>query len=104
MEKANPAYVIFDVKIHSLDGMKTYGEKVESTYKRYGGKRVVRGGEIVSFDGQPPQGHLVILQFDSMELARAWHDSPEYQEIIKYRHEFADSTVWLVEGVASEQL
>ena len=102
MEKTNPAYFIFDVKIHDLDGMKVYGEKVESTYQRYGGKRVVLGGQVTTVEGQPPLGHLVILQFDSMAQAQAWHDSPEYQEIIHYRHECTDSNVWLAEGVATD--
>ncbi|HHY0584543.1 DUF1330 domain-containing protein [Vibrio natriegens] len=101
MEKTNPAYFIFDVKIHNLDGMKVYGEKVESTYKRYGGKRVIRAADVITIEGHPPQGHLVVLQFDSIDKARAWHDSPEYQEIVRYRHEYTDSNVWLVEGLPS---
>jgi uncharacterized protein (DUF1330 family) len=28
---------------------------------------------------------LVMLQFDSVGQAHAWHDSPAYQEIIHYR-------------------
>ena len=102
MKPTNPAYFIFDVKIHDLEGMKIYGEKVESTYKRFGGKRVIHGGEVITVEGSSPKGHVVVLQFDSMELAKAWHDSPEYQEILHYRHAFTDSTVWLIEGVAPD--
>ncbi len=102
MEKPNPAYFIFDVKIHNLDGMKVYRETVESTYKRYGGKRVALGGDVITIEGLPPQGHVVMLQFDSMEKAKAWHDSPEYQEILRDRVASADSNVWLVEGVTAD--
>ena len=98
--ETKPAYFIFDVKIHDLAGMKIYGEKVESTYQRYGGKRVVLCGQVIALEGNAPQGHLVILQFDSVEQAQAWHDSPEYQEIMPYRHACCDSTVWLAEGIA----
>lgn len=99
-----PAYFIFDVKINDLAGMKVYGEKVATTYQRYGGKRVAFGGQVVAVEGQVPNGHLVMLQFDCMAQAQAWHDSPEYQEILPYRLACCDSTVWLVEGVAATHI
>lgn len=100
----NPAYFIFDVKIHDLAGMKVYGEQVESTYQRYGGKRVALGGQVIALEGHAPNGHLVMLQFDSMAQAQAWNDSPEYQQILPYRLACCDSTVWLVEGIASANI
>jgi uncharacterized protein (DUF1330 family) len=46
---------------------------------------------------------LVMLQFDSVGQAHAWHDSPAYQDIIHYRHAAASTNAWLVKGVMPEQ-
>lgn len=101
MTTTNPAYYIFDVSIHDLAGMKIYSEKVESTYKPYGGTRIVRTEQVNTIEGKPPQGSVIILQFASVEQAKAWHNSPEYQEILPYRHACTHSNVWLVEGQAT---
>ena len=45
--------------------------------KRSGGKYVAGGfNKTVTFDGAPPPNRVVILQFESMDAAKAWNDSP----------------------------
>ncbi|WP_320150305.1 DUF1330 domain-containing protein [uncultured Tolumonas sp.] len=100
MENNKPAYFIFDVKIHDPVALKPYQEQVAATYKPYGGKRLVAAGKTETIEGDDPKGILVILQFDSVEKAHAWHDSPEYQALIPFRVAATDTTCWLVEGVA----
>lgn len=95
-----PAYFIFDAKIHDPAGMQPYQAKVADTYHRYGGQLLVLGGQTEVHEGLAPQGVLVILQFPSMEQARAWHDSADYQAIIGYRLAAATTHAWLVEGLA----
>lgn len=97
---ANPVYFIIDVKITDPEGMKPYQAKVAATFEAFGGKRIVAGGKVESLEGNTPQGKIVIVQFDDMEQAHAWHDSTEYQTIIGYRHAAAESHAYLVEGVA----
>lgn len=94
-----PAYFIIDVNVHHPEGIKPYSEKVADTYKAYGGKLLVYRGEAERLEGVVPSGRIVILQFDSIEKARAWHESPEYQAIIKYREAAAKSNAFLVEGL-----
>ncbi|MDR2261876.1 DUF1330 domain-containing protein [Enterobacter soli] len=103
MNVSEPAYFIFDVVIHDPAAMQPYREKVEASYKAFGGKRLVMGGQCDTVEGNGPQGMLVMLQFDSAEQAHAWHDSPAYQEIIHYRHAAASTNAWLVKGVMPEQ-
>lgn len=94
-----PAFFVFDASIHDPEAMQPYHQQVEATYKAFGGKLLVLGkGETV--EGVPPLGTLVILQFDSLEDARAWHASAAYQAIIHYRHAGANTNAWLVEGMA----
>jgi uncharacterized protein (DUF1330 family) len=41
----------------------------------------------------------VLLQFDSIEQARAWRQSPQYQDIHRMRTTYARSNMVVVEGV-----
>ena len=47
----------------------------------------------------PKADGIVILEFDDMDAARAWHGSPAYQEAMKHRQLGADYRVLLVDGV-----
>lgn len=94
-----PAYFIIDVKVHNPEGMKPYSEKVAETYKPFGGKLMVYREQAEQVEGKAPEGLIVILQFESIEKAKAWHDSPEYQSILKYREAASESNAFLVEGL-----
>ena len=60
-----------DAKIASLFG---------PVAKAFGGRYVVRGGNPVSFSGEPLK-RVVVIVFDSMEKARAWKKSPRHKEL-----------------------
>jgi len=98
---ANAAYYVIDVKIHDPEGMKPYQAKVLETIQNFGGKLIIAGGQIEKLEGHAPQGIIVMVQFDSMAQARAWHESPEYQAIIGFRQASSEGHSYLVEGVAA---
>lgn len=102
MDTSAPAYFIFNVIIHDLEALKPYLEKVEASYKAFGGERIVMGGECRTLEGEPPQGLIVILAFSRLEKAQAWYDSPDYQAILPYRLRAATTQTWLVEGSPSK--
>lgn len=93
------AYVIADVEVRNPESYATdYSRHVRATVDRYGGRFVVRGGttEVVEGDWKPAR--LVVIEFESMERARAWYTSTEYQAILPARHENARSNIIMVEG------
>lgn len=98
---SKPAYFIIDVKIHNYEAIKPYAEKVANTHEAFGGKLIVYGAKAEPLEGKIPEGQIVILQFDNIEQARAWHDSDEYQAIIGYRQAASEGNAYLVEGIAS---
>ncbi|UOK73292.1 DUF1330 domain-containing protein [Ancylobacter polymorphus] len=98
MEEQKPAYFVFEVTVRDPDALKRYQQKVEDTFRAYGGKRIVAGGKIEAIEGAAPQGRIIILEFDTIEQAHAWLDSPEYQAIVHYRHAAAETRAYLVEG------
>lgn len=98
--KKGPGYVIAEVDVHDAATFQKYGAKVPDTLKPYGGHYLVRGGKIEAVEGQAPRDRFVVLAFDSVEKARAWENSAEYEAIKPIRHSSATSRVFIVEGVA----
>jgi uncharacterized protein (DUF1330 family) len=98
--KANQphAYYIAEFKITDPQGMQPYSARVASTFEPYGGRYIVRGGKIAALEGEGPNNRMVIIEFDSMEKAQAWYDSPAYAQLKPIRHKNAISRVYIVEG------
>ena len=69
-----PAFYIADFELIDRDGIRPYSAGVELTFAPFGGKYVV-----AALEGEPPKGRLVVIGFPSMERAKAWYVSPEYQ-------------------------
>ena len=61
-------------------------------------KFLVRNGRFEVLEGEPPQA-VMMLEFASMSDARAWYDSPLYQEALQHRFKGARCRALLVEGV-----
>lgn len=73
--------------------------RVEATMEPYGGEWLVHGAGLEPLEGTWT-GDLVIIGFPTLAEARAWYDSPGYQEILGLRTRNSDSMAALVEGVA----
>ena len=58
-----------------------FRERVGATVEAHGGRYLVRGGATEVADGDWTPDRLVVIEFDSVEQARAWVNSPEYTEI-----------------------
>ncbi len=55
-------------------------------------------GATEALEGEAPQG-VILLQFPSVEEARAWYHSPAYQEALPNRLKAADYRTIIVEGL-----
>jgi uncharacterized protein (DUF1330 family) len=64
----------------------------------FGGRYVVRGGSIENIEGDWQPGRVVIIEFDSVEQAKAWYDSQEYEEAKALRIRSTISSLMIVEG------
>ncbi|MBT5571912.1 MAG: DUF1330 domain-containing protein [Alphaproteobacteria bacterium] len=93
------AYVIADSKVHDPETMKNYGSKVGETLKKYGGRPIVAGGAIDVKEGNWTPTRVIVLEFESVEAAQTWYNSPEYQEILPIRLSAADDNFIIVDGV-----
>ena len=93
------AFVIVQVEIHDAATYERYKELAPPAIAAYGGRYVARGGRTETLEGDWSPGRLVILEFPSMERARAWWASPEYAEAKAMRHASARSQLLAVEGL-----
>ncbi|WP_328319313.1 DUF1330 domain-containing protein [Streptomyces sp. NBC_00388] len=76
-----------------------YIETIQTTLDPFGGRFLVHGADVEVREGTWP-GAPVIIGFPGIEEARAWYDSPAYQELLPLRTDHIPGDVVLVEGVA----
>jgi uncharacterized protein (DUF1330 family) len=79
--------------------LRDYAAHVQATVDPFGGRYLVRGGKTISVEGDPPKGRIVISEFDSIEKARAWRESPAYKKICVVRERETKSRQYIVEGL-----
>jgi len=92
-----PAYVVtlFDSGLRSATDT-DYPSLNPATFQPYGGHYIIHFGKTVSFDGRPPN-RFVIIAFDSMEKAQAWHSSDAFRQSYDAR-KLSDVRAFAVEG------
>ena len=100
--QAKPAgYVVVEVAVTDKDGYaKEFIPPAAKAIEEGGGKYVVRGGKTVSFQGTPPASRVVVLQFESMDKAQAWWDSPGRKNSQTVGDKYATFRIFAVEGAS----
>ena len=93
------AYVIVDIHVTDPIRYEDYKQLAAPTVELYGGKYMARGGKTETLEGDWSPTRLVILQFESVEQAKNWLNSPEYSGPRNIRHETAKSNMIVVEGL-----
>ena len=70
----------------------------EAATAAYGGRSIVRGGDIRVLEGNRPVRRAVILEFDSPQQAEAFYRSPQYQEALALRLQSSTGHAYLLTG------
>ena len=93
------AYLISTIDITDPASYEEYRKLVGPVLQRYGGKFLVRGGKIHYVEGAWQPKRVVVVEFESIEKAKAFNDAPEYAQAKSIRHRASVSSVIIVEGV-----
>jgi uncharacterized protein (DUF1330 family) len=96
---AVPAYIIVETDITDPEQYEQYKAASPGAVAAGGGRFVVRGGELAVLEGDWKPKRLVVLEFENLEAAKAFYDSPEYQAAIKLREGAASLNMVAVEGL-----
>jgi uncharacterized protein (DUF1330 family) len=94
------AYAIGRLAMRNPAWVQEYGPKTAALVQKYGGKYLVRGGAMEQLEGAGPlPSVVVVLEFPSIDQARAWYNDPDYAPLIRLRQTGSDLDFILVEGL-----
>lgn len=91
-------YWIARVDVRDTEGYKDYLAAARIAFDKYGAVVLARGGAMHGVEGEA-RGRNVVLEFASLDQAKACYDSPEYQRAAAIRQRHAQAEIVLVEGV-----
>ena len=94
-----PAYVIVDINITDPEAYEEYKKATPITLAAHGGRFIARGGDVDVLEGDWTPGRVVIIEFDSVEAAKTWWSSPEYEAPKALRQSASNASLIVVEGV-----
>jgi uncharacterized protein (DUF1330 family) len=80
-----------------------YGELAGPAIEQFGGHFIVSNAEPVVVEGESLSRYLSIVEFPSIEVAKAWYGSPEYAEArVLTPAAFRGRLLTFVEGVETK--
>ena len=75
-----------------------YTRATPTAIERFGGKFIVRGGETITLEGPQETARVVIIEFPSLDTAKAFYHSEEYSRAKKLREGAATGQFLAIEG------
>jgi uncharacterized protein (DUF1330 family) len=88
--------IVNDQAAYSKDFAPVIGKTIEEA----GGKFLARGGKTFSMHGKPPAPRVVVVQFDSVDKAQAWANSPAAKAAFAIGAKYGTLNDYIVEGVS----
>lgn len=92
-------YAIFTEEIRDQKTYQGYVQKVVPTIRNAGGQLIVVDDNVAVLEGQWHGTRTVVIEFESVDAARNWYNSAEYQAIINERHVSTKANAVILKGV-----
>jgi uncharacterized protein (DUF1330 family) len=92
-------YIIVDVIIQDPVRYEEYKKLTPGSLAPFDGKFIVRGGATETLEGDWNPGRIVVLEFPSVEKAKAWWSSDGYAPAKALRQATSITQMIVVEGV-----
>jgi uncharacterized protein (DUF1330 family) len=92
-----PGYVIANYTINDPEAFQKYPPAVGPTVAHYGGKLLVADRDVRAVEGSPKSA-IVVIEFESVEAARRWYDSPENTAIKGLRTSTTEGWLAIADG------
>lgn len=92
------AYIIVDVQVTDPARYEDYKKLTPGSLVAFEGKFIVRGGQTETLEGDWHPGRIVVLEFPSMERAKAWWSSDGYAPAKALRQAASITRMIVVEG------
>jgi uncharacterized protein (DUF1330 family) len=91
-------YWIGSVDVHDPEAYKAYIAANAEAFAKYGGRFLVRGGQVTLKEGQT-RARRVVIEFDSYQRALECYESAEYARALALRLPVSTADMVIVEGV-----
>lgn len=88
-------YLVANVTVRDAERMQAYATAAGPTLAAHGGEFVLDGQHAETLSGTWTAPGLALVRFPSVEAARAWYHSPEYQALADLRASAADMDIAL---------
>jgi uncharacterized protein (DUF1330 family) len=86
------------VNVTDPEKYKNYTALTPDAIAHHGGEFIVRGGDVHTVEGAEENRRIVVVKFDSVEKAKAFWQSPEYENARRERVGAAEFNAVIVEG------
>lgn len=94
------AYIVVDTEITNPENYEEYKRLAKPIVESFGGVYLARGGDMHVVDAELwAPTRVVLLEFPDVASAQAFAESDEYAPVAAMRHEYANSTVVIIDGV-----
>ena len=95
-----PAYILALRKepVKDPDAMAEYQRRTREIKTSFDMIPRIIYGDIQSLEGNVPDG-VILLEFPTVQAARAWYENPEYQAAVPSRQQAADYDMFIVDGL-----
>jgi uncharacterized protein (DUF1330 family) len=94
-----PAFLVVNIEVVDREKYEEYKKLVSPTLDLYDGRYLARGGAVEVLEGKWSPHRFVIIEFPSVERAKAWWNSPEYEGAKRIRQASARSELIVVQGL-----
>ena len=94
-------YVAGLISVKDLVSYKPYMSQTAILVEEYGGRYLVRGGDIDIVEGSTPHDRFVVIEFESREIAENFYNDPRYVKFRKIRQAYSDGLIFQATGFES---
>jgi uncharacterized protein (DUF1330 family) len=91
-------YIIYTENINDEAAMNEYAGKAMVSLMGSGGNVIALDDNVDCREGNWHGTRTVVLEFDSVDAAKAWYESPDYQAAIPLRQKAGDANVAIISG------
>ena len=96
-----PAYLIVDVRVTNPEPYAAYRDLATASVARHGGRFLVRGGAVTPLEADWHPERFVVIEFASVDAARAFYFSDDYQQALQVRLANSVGRSFIVEGYSA---
>jgi uncharacterized protein (DUF1330 family) len=95
-----PAYVVITkTRTRNPSELELYAKQAPTFMAGHPATYLARFGRSETREGAPAEG-VAIIEFPTFDEAKAWYESPAYQEASQHRFRGGDYSIVIVDGVA----